>query len=296
MHKFPDKNELRILFSHSAYQMSHCFSLRNTGINHSQTWSVEDTKTQSIGAGYDQFPLDRLKSQNITLTNATGVNADAVSQHAMGLILALYRQIHSSRDNQRAKIWRSMISDISKREDDLCGDTVLIVGLGAIGNRLASLCKAFGMSVIGIKRKISDYSGPADKVIGPDKFIEVLPNANVVVLCCPLNEETRELMNEETFSAMKESAYFINVARGGCVDESALLSALTEDLIGGAAIDHFIDEPLPDSSPFWELSNLIITPHTGGETRKYEENVIDILWENLERLWDNESMLLNQIV
>ena len=152
------------------------------------------------------------------------------------------------------------------------------------------------MSVIGIKRKISDYSGPADKVIGPDKFIEVLPNANVVVLCCPLNEGTRELMNEETFSAMKESAYFINVARGGCVDESALLSALTEDLIGGAAIDHFIDEPLPDSSPFWELSNLVITPHTGGETRKYEENVIDILWENLERLWDNESMLLNQIV
>ena len=157
MHKFPDKNELRILFSHSAYQMSHCFSLRNTGINHSQAWSVEDTKTQlsaadvlvisgfwhdeyldhaprlryiqSIGAGYDQFPLDRLKSQNITLTNATGVNADAVSQHAMGLILALYRQIHSSRDNQRAKIWRSMISDISKREDDLCGDTVLILSL-----------------------------------------------------------------------------------------------------------------------------------------------------------------------
>ena len=324
MHKFPEQNELRILFSHSAYQMSHCFSLRNTGINHSQAWSVEDTKTQlstadvlvisgfwhdeyldyaprlryiqSIGAGYDQFPLDRLKSQNITLTNATGVNADAVSQHAMGLILALYRQIHSSRDNQRAKIWRSMISDISNREDDLCGDTALIVGLGAIGNRLASLCKAFGMSVIGIKRKISDYSGPADKVVGPDKFIEVLPNANVVVLCCPLNEETRELMNEETFSAMKESAYFINVARGGCVDESALLSALTEDLIGGAAIDHFIDEPLPDSSPFWELSNLIITPHTGGETRKYEENVIDILWENLGRLWDNESMLLNQIV
>ena len=189
-----------------------------------------------------------------------------------------------------------MISDISKREDDLCGDTVLIVGLGAIGNRLASLCKAFGMSVIGIKRNINGYSGSADKVVGPEKFNEVLPNANVVVLCCPLNEETRELMNKETFNAMKESAYFINVARGGCVDESALLSALTKDLIGGAAIDHFNDEPLLYSSPFWELSNLIITPHTGGETRKYEENVIDILWENLGRLWDNEPILLNHIV
>ena len=324
MDKFPNKNELRILFSHSAYQMAHCFSLRNTGINHSQAWSSEDTKIQlaaadvvvisgfwqdeyldhaprlryiqSIGAGYDQFPLDRLKSRNITLANATGVNADAVSQHAMGLILALYRQLHSGRDNQREKIWRNMISEISKREDDLCGDTVLIVGLGAIGNRLASLCKAFGMSVIGIKRKISDYSGSADKVVGPEKFKEFLPSADVVVLCCPLNEETRGLMNEETFSTMKESAYLINVARGGCVDESALQLALTKDIIAGAAIDHFNNEPLPDSSPFWDFSNLIITPHTGGETRKYEENVIDILWENLGRLWDNEPILLNQIV
>ena len=83
---------------------------------------------------------------------------------------------------------------------------------------------------------------------------------------------------------------------GGVSTNPPLLSALTKDLIAGAAIDHFNDEPLPDSSPFWEFGNLIITPHTGGETRKYEENVIDILWENLGRLWDNEPILLNQIV
>jgi phosphoglycerate dehydrogenase-like enzyme len=103
-------------------------------------------------------------------------------------------------------------------------------------------------------------------------------------------------MNDGTFNAMKQSAYLVNVARGGCVNEPALLSALSHNTIAGAAIDHFNDEPLPVSSPFWALDNLIITPHTGGETRKYEENVIDILWENLARLWDNDPTLINQIV
>ncbi len=324
MDKFPAKTELRILFSHSAYRMGHCFTLRNTGISHSQAWTPEDTKAQlptadvlvisgfwnndyldhaprlryiqSIGAGYDQFPLDTLKARSISLANATGVNADAVSHHAMGLILALCRQLHTGRDNQKQKIWRSMISDISMREDDLCGHTVLIVGLGAIGNRLAALSKAFGMTVIGVKRNIDGYRGPADEVVPPQEFSNQLARADVVVLCCPLTDQTRELMNSQAFHTMKQSAYLVNVARGGCVDESALLSALTQNSISGAAIDHFNDEPLPDSSPFWSFENLIITPHTGGETRKYEENVIDILWENLERLWDNETTLLNQIV
>ena len=324
MDRFPDKNELRILFSHAAYQMAHCFSLRGTEVSHSQAWSTEDTQTQlptadvlvisgfwqdeyldhanrlryiqSIGAGYDQFPLDTLKARSISLANATGVNADAVSQHAMGLILALYRQLHTGRDNQKQKIWRGMISDISMREDDLCGHTVLIVGLGAIGNRLAALSKAFGMTVVGVKRNIDDYSGPADEVVSPECFPDQLARADVVFLCCPLTDQTRELMNDRAFCAMKQSAYLVNVARGGCVNEPALLSALNHNSIAGAAIDHFNDEPLPVLSPFWALDNLIITPHTGGETRKYEENVIDILWENLGRLWDNDLTLKNQIV
>ena len=324
MDRFPDKNELRILFSHAAYQMAHCFSLRNNQVSHSQAWSTEDTQAQlsaadvlvisgfwqdeyldqanrlryiqSIGAGYDQFPLDTLKARGISLANATGVNADAVSQHAMGLILALYRQLHTGRDNQNQKMWRGMISDISMREDDLCGHTVLIVGLGAIGNRLAALSKAFGMTVVGVKRNIDDYSGPADEVVSPECFPDQLARADIVVLCCALTDQTRELMNEGAFNAMKQSAYLVNVARGGCVNEPALLSALSHDTIAGAAIDHFNDEPLPALSPFWTLDNLIITPHTGGETRKYEENVIDILWENLERLWDNQPNLVNQII
>ena len=95
---------------------------------------------------------------------------------------------------------------------------------------------------------------------------------------------------------MQSSAYLINVARGGCVDEPALLDALREGTIAGAAIDHFWDEPLPEDSPFWDLPNVIVTPHTAGETRKYEDNVIDILIENLERLWRGEATLHNQVL
>jgi phosphoglycerate dehydrogenase-like enzyme len=96
---------------------------------------------------------------------------------------------------------------------------------------------------------------------------------------------------------MKPSAYLINVARGGCVNEQALLAALRDGKIAGAAIDHFTQEPLPPDSPFWRIENVLITPHTGGETRKYEDNVIDILLQNLERLWrgDNEP-LVNQVI
>ena len=318
MDRFPDRNELRILFSHAAYQMAYCFSLRNNQVSHSQAWSTEDTQAllptadvlvvsgfwqneyldhanrlryiQSIGAGYDQFPLDTLKTRGISLANATGVNADAVSQHAMGLILALYRQLHIGRDNQQQKIWRGMISDITMREDDLCGHTVLIVGLGAIGNRLAALSKAFGMTVVGVKRNIDDYSGPADEVVAPECFPDQLARADVVVLCCPLTDQTHGLMNDRAFCAMKQSAYLVNVARGGCVNEPALLSALNHDSIAGAAIDHFNDEPLPVSSPFWALDNLIITPHRAGSSQHRPQKTFEFFCDNLRRYLKGEKL------
>ena len=115
-----------------------------------------------------------------------------------------------------------------------------------------------------------------------------------MALTCPLTPQTDKLIDAAAFANMKESAYLINVARGGCVDEPALLAALKSGAIAGAGIDHFWDEPLPQDSPFWALENLLITPHSGGETCMYEENVIDILLENLDRLWRGEKELFNQ--
>jgi D-2-hydroxyacid dehydrogenase (NADP+) len=189
-----------------------------------------------------------------------------------------------------------MISDLATREDELGGKTLLIVGLGAIGSRLAKLAKAFDMRVIATKRDPSTAQGVADEVLTPDRLLDLLPQADFVALTCPLTPATTNLIDGRALAAMKPSAYLINMARGRCVDEPALLAALKNGTIAGAAIDHFWDEPLLAESPFWDLENVIITPHTAGETRMYEENVLDILLENLGRLQDGKNELQNQVI
>ena len=321
---FPPKEILSICFAHVAYRMAPSFNKRDMNINHSQAWSPAELDAQigdadvlvvsgfwhnelldmapqlryiqSIGAGYDQFPLEELKKRGIRLANARGVNKNAVSEHTMAHILAFARQIHTGRDNQKKHVWRGMISDIPQREDELGGKTVLIFGMGDIGSRVARLAKAFDMNVIGIKRNTASVGGPADAVYTPDKLMELLPQADFVALNCPLTPDTANIINAQTLAAMKPSAYVINMGRGGCVDEEALVAALQSGAIAGAGLDTTIEEPLSSTSPLWELENVIITPHTAGETQKYEENVIDILMENLERLWRGETELLNQIV
>jgi len=181
---------------------------------------------QSIGAGYDQFPLDTLAQRGIALANASGVNRNAVSEHAMALLLALTRHIHTGRDHQRNRHWRDMISDLDQREDELGGKTLLVVGMGQIGSRVAKLATAFDMKVIATKRDPSTAQGPAHQVYTPDQLPALLPQADFVALTCPLTPNTELLIDGPALASMKPSAYLINVARGRCVDEPALLQAL----------------------------------------------------------------------
>jgi len=133
-------------------------------------------------------------------------------------------------------------------------------------------------------------------VVADSKLLDVLPKADYVALTCPLTPQTEKLINAAALKAMKPSAFLINVARGKVVDEPALISALTSGRIAGAGLDCTVEEPLPDASPLWDMSNVLITPHTAGETRAYEDNVIDLLLENLDRLWRGETELKNGIV
>lgn len=320
----PSKTDLNILFAHVAYQLSPQFELRKTGIKHTQAWNRDELNSkigdadvlvvsglwrndllpkakklrfiQSIGAGTDQFSRDELTSQKIRLASASGVNRRAVSEHVMSLILALSRRLPEARDNQAKKVWRGMISDLSQREDELGGKTLVIIGLGAIGGRLAELAKAFDLKVIGVKRDPSTGTGAADAVHSIADLKKVLPAADFVALTCPLTKETENIIDAAALAAMKPSAFLINGARGRCVDEAALIGALKNRQIAGAAIDVTVEEPLPATSPLWTTDNLFITPHTAGETRRYEDNVIDILMDNLDRLWRNDGNLRNQIV
>jgi phosphoglycerate dehydrogenase-like enzyme len=304
--------------------MGERFALRNSGLEWFEVRTLDDLKArigtvdvlavsglwrseliaaaprlafiQSISAGTDQFSRDALRAAGIRAASAQGANERAVAEHAIALILAMARQIPQARDNQAAKKWRGMVGEIAKREDELGGKTLEIVGMGRIGARLATLAKAFDMRVIGVRADPSKGPGPADQVVGEEGLLDLLPQADFVALTCPLTPRTENLIDTKALAAMKPSAYLVNVARGRVVNEPALIEALEQKRIAGAALDTVWEEPLPATSPLWGMPNVLITPHTAGETRRYEENVIDILMENLDRLWRGESALRNQIV
>lgn len=320
----PSKERLTICFAHAAYRLRERFEALGPGV---ASFEVRDPETlqrrigeadvlvvsglwqnglldgaarlrfiQSIGAGTDQFPKDALKQRGIRLASARGVNYRAVAEHAMALILALARRLPEARDNQKKHAWRGMIGDIAGREDELGGKTLLIVGLGQIGGRIAELAKPFEMRVVGLRRDPGAGQGAADEVHPMSALHAQLSKADYVVLACPLTPETENLIDAAALARMTPSAFLVNVARGRVVDETALVAALHAARIAGAGLDVTAEEPLAAASPLWDMPQVLVTPHTAGETRRYEDNVIAILRDNLERLWRGEETLRNQVV
>lgn len=238
----PPRDQLAICFAHVAYQLQAQLERGNSGLKSfevrsgdaldarigeadvlvvSGLWRDELLERgsklrfiQSIGAGVDQFPKELLAERGIRLASARGVNLRAVSEHAMALILALSRRLPEARDHQARHLWRGMIGDLSQREDELGGKTLLIVGLGGIGGRLAELAKAFDLKVVGIRRNPAAGKGAADSVHDLSALRSLLPQADLVALTCPLTEETLNLIDAEELGLMKPSAFLINVARG----------------------------------------------------------------------------------
>src|ERR1700736_4177937 len=295
----PPNDELTICFAHVAYRLHERFSALATGINSfevcdpetlerrvgeaevlviSGLWQdglLDRAKTlrfiQAIGAGTDQFPRGELVKQSIRLASARGVNYRAVAEHAMPLILALSRRLPEARDNQAQRVWRGMIGDLSRREDELGGKMLLVVGLGQIGGRLAQLAKAFDMRVVGLRRDPAAGRGAADAVHAMGEFKSLLPEADFVALTCPLTKETEKLVDAEALARMKPSAFLVNVARGRVVDEAALVGARAARRSAGPGIGVMVEEPLAPSSPLGRMEHVLPTPHTAGETRRYED-------------------------
>src|ERR1700730_7551937 len=262
---FPPNDELTICFAHVAYRLHERVSALDTGIN---SFEVRDPETlgrrvgeaevlvvsglwqdglldrakklrfvQAIGAGTDQFPREELAKRRIRLASARGVNYRAVAEHAMALILALSRRLPEARDNQAQRVWRGMIGDLSRREDELGGKTLLVVGLGQIGGRLAELAKAFDMRVVGLRRDPAAGRGAADAVHTMSELKNLLPAADFVALTCPLTKETERLIDAEALDRMKPSAHLVNVAPGRGGDGGGLCSGACAGRIAGAAID-----------------------------------------------------------
>jgi D-2-hydroxyacid dehydrogenase (NADP+) len=320
--KLPSTAETVVLFAHAAYRLGDALARRNTGVKIIEVRTLDEFRArigeahvascsmmwrnelldnapklvfvQSVSAGMNQYDAAKFKAAGVRLASAQGVNARAVAEHAIALVLSLTRQLHLARDNQHKKHWRGMIGDPAAREYELQGKTMLIVGLGGIGGRLAQIAKAFGMTVIGTRRDPSKGTGGADEVFADAQLLKVIARADFVVLTCPITPETTGLINAAALAAMKKGAALINVARGPVVDEPSLIAALQSGQLAHAALDVTVEEPLAAASPLWSMPNVIITPHTAGETAAYEENVADILLDNLGRLARGEARLLNE--
>ena len=249
---------------------------------------------QALSVGTEHFGLPALRAHGIRLANAAGCNDIAVAEHAMGLILTLTRRLHLARDDQTARLFRRHGRSPVPRQCELHGQTLLIIGLGGIGGRLAGMAKAFGMRVLALRRDAAAGAGAADAVFSQADLLDVLPQADIIALTCPLTPQTRGIINSEAFARMKPGALLINVARGAVVAEAAMIAALAAGQIGGAGLDCFETEPLPATSALWDFANVMITPHSAGETAKFEERFLDLLLQNGEKLTSGAERLRNE--
>src|SRR5690606_21607249 len=263
MASFPARKDTHVLFAHVAYEFTEPFTARKTGmtfdiarnydelvaklpnadvLSASMMWKNELAAKnprlkfiQSISAGTDQYDREVLKANGIRLASGHGVNANAVAEHAIALMLSLSRQLHFLRDAQAAKSWRGMQGDRSIREDEVEGKTVLIVGAGRIGQRLAALCKAFGMKVVATRRNPAAGAAAADEVVADSALMAKLPEAGFVVRTCPLTPEATNRISGAQSAALKPTAFLGNVARGKVVDGRAITAGLKEKRSRGAA-------------------------------------------------------------
>jgi len=237
---------------------------------------------QQWGAGTDwllRYP--EAADLDFVLTNASGVHATPISEHVFAFLLAFARNLPTAIRHQRKREWARPTKPEGTFE--LAGKTMLLIGVGAIGERTARLANGMSMKVIGVRRNPGYTLPEVEAMYGTGQLHKVLPEADFVVLTIPLTEQTRCLIGEPELRLMKPTAYIVNIGRGGTIDETALVQALQTNKIAGAGLDVFETEPLPKDSPLWSMDNVIITAHYSGLTPHYNERAMEIFLDNLER-------------
>lgn len=230
---------------------------------------------QALGTGVDGIIGEPSLRDNVLVTNMHGnIMADSMSEAAVMLMLALSRGLPRALRNQGRSKWERFPAGL------LNGKTVGIFGVGAIAADLAPKCKAFGMNVVGIssvKRSVAGF----DAMFAREELEQAVREVDYLVLLTPYTPETRGIVNAKIFAAMKPTSHLFNLARGGVVDEDALLAALQAGQIAGAALDVFVEEPLREDHPFWSMDNVIVTPHLGGFHDQYAERALPTVEENV---------------
>ena len=239
---------------------------------------------QVMSAGVDRLSDEILKSP-IRIVTTSGLHGTPMGEVVLEMMLMFAKDAPACLQMKQAREWRRYKPKL------LRGQTVGILGLGRIGREIARLCGAFGMKVIGLRRSEGSPLAEVDRVYPREQLQQFLAESDFVILALPLTKETQGLIGERELRGMKPSAYLINVARGAVVDEGALIRALEEKWIAGAGLDVFIQEPLPPDSRFYDLPNVIFSPHISGEMPDYESRATEIFCENLKRYVAGEPFL-----
>lgn len=249
----------------------------------------------STAAGIAQLTYPELRQSGILVTNPRGVFSVPMAEHTMGLLIAMARNFPDSVRFQDKLTWgQQQIWDMPQKLTELNGKALLIVGYGSIGEELAKRAQAFGMRVWGITRSGKAELRFAEKIVPASSLLEVLAQADYVVVAVPETAETKHLIGAEEISRMKRGARLINIGRGSLLDETALMAALENGHLGGAALDVTGMEPLPEGSPLWRAPNLFITPHTSAVSDRLWERQADLLVELLE-LWFSGREMKNVV-
>lgn len=238
---------------------------------------------QGPGAGVDHPIWTGLLDRGVRLTNASGVHAEPIAQYILTYVLFWEREVARHLAQQRAKHWE--IVDCG----DLTARTIGIVGYGGIGQATARIARAFGMRVLGSRRTPTE-DPLLDRYVPPAELPWLLAESDYVVLCMPYSDETRAMIGEAELAAMGEGTVLINVARGGVVDEPALIEALRDKRIRGATLDVVSQEPLPADSALWSLENCVLTPHDAGYSPCGDARLAELFLENLGRFARGEPM------
>ncbi len=234
---------------------------------------------QSTNAGVEKL-LSRIP-EDVIITNVTGAFGVVVSEYIIGGVLALSRRLFRYREQQRRHIWQEI-----PQENLLYGKNALILGCGDIGTATAEKLRAFGMSITGIRRSPAPTHG-FDRIFGMDMLGELLPETDLLICCLPHTPETIGLLSASRIALLKRGALIVNVGRGSLIDESALISTLKNGRLSGAVLDVFALEPLPESSPLWDMENVLITPHISGPSfghfPEVERRIAGICADNISR-------------
>jgi phosphoglycerate dehydrogenase-like enzyme len=228
----------------------------------------------ALTAGVEGFDLARLRDREVLLTNASGVTAEPVAEQVLAYLLAFERRLHRGIRQQERREW----DWYGGRE--LRDETVGLVGVGAIGGRVAELLAALDVATLGLTRHPASMHESVTEAFGPENLPELLARSDYVVLSCPLTASTRGLIGAAELAAMPDHGVLVNVGRGGLVDGEALVAAIEDGTVGGAALDVFETEPLPPGSPLWDLDEVVLTPHNAGSTPHFWDRNADLFASN----------------